>query len=337
MENAPLISVIVPMYNAEKYLGECLDSLLAQSFKDFEIIMVDDCSTDGSRKIADSYVEKFGGRLKIYNTEKNSGAGAARNKGLMLSHGEYVFFMDADDTIAQNAFEEMYDLAKKSNVDVVNCTKAYRMNAAGTEVTPINLNDPNSEFLVEEDTAWRVQNLLKNNFGWNVWIRLLRRDFLLDNKIFFPEDIEYGEDQVWTHGILFCAKKILHLPRPYYSYRQSENSITRKKRNALQIVNVRLRVVINGLKWIDDMLEKNEFFKQNPELRHKVLDHFTRRFYNGLFKHTAKTTQTDIYDSLKQEFGRGFGEYDVLIPALLTLVNTNQKTIENLRKKLQNK
>ncbi|MBR4904403.1 MAG: glycosyltransferase [Selenomonadaceae bacterium] len=337
MENAPLISVIIPMYNAEKYLGECFDSLLAQTFKNFEIVLIDDCSTDKSRKIAESYIEKFDGRLKIYDSEKNSGAGAARNKGLMLSQGEYVFFMDADDTIAPNALEEMYSLAKKSDVDVVNCTKGYKMNAEGTEVTPINLNDPNSEFLVEEDMSWRIQNLLKNNFGWNVWIKLSRRDFLIDNKIFFPEDIEYAEDQVWTHGILFCAKKILHLPRPYYSYRQSENSIVRKKRNALQIVNVRLRVIINGLKWIDDMMEKNKFFQLNPQLRHKVLDHFTRRFYNGLLKHTGKTTQTDIYDSLKKEFGKDFGEYDVLIPALCTLVNTNQKKIEELKKKLKNK
>ena len=86
------VSVIIPMFNEEKYIGECLESILAQTFKDFELIVVNDCSTDSSVEVVESYAEKFGGRLKLFSTEKNSGSGAVpRNKGLNFSCGEYIF------------------------------------------------------------------------------------------------------------------------------------------------------------------------------------------------------------------------------------------------------
>lgn len=85
------VSVIIPLYNAEKYVGECLDSLLEQTFQDFEVIVVDDCSTDNSAKIVESYAPKFNGRFMFTILEKNSGSGALpRNKGLLLSRGEYI-------------------------------------------------------------------------------------------------------------------------------------------------------------------------------------------------------------------------------------------------------
>ena len=329
------VSVIIPMYNAEEFIAECFDSLLAQTFKNYEVILVDDASTDNSCKIVKSYIKKFSGRLNIFHTEKNSGsASVPRNKGLMLSRGEYVLFVDADDKIAPNALEEMYNYAKEYNVDIVNCTKMYKMNEDCSGIKIVNLNDTD-ELLVETDMAWRVENLLKNKFGWEIWLRLVRRDFLIENELFFLADVDYGDDRIWQHGLLFRAKKILHLPRAYYFYRQTKNSIRRKKRNSLQMVNSRLRAVINGLRWIDDIMEKTPFFKEEPQLRHKVLDYFTRKFYNEIFKYSLKTSQSEIYESLKQEFGKDFGEHDILIPALCTFVNTNQKKIEKLKEKLE--
>ena len=331
MENVPAVSVIIPMYDAEKFIGECLDSILAQTFKNYEVILVNDCATDNSRQIAESYVEKFDGRLKIYDNEKNLGAGASRNKGLMLSGGEYIFFMDSDDTLIQQALGEMHTFAKNYNADVVNCTKVYRMNTDRTETVLSNVNDKVDKTVIEEDIKQRLETLLRNKLGWGVWLRLSRRSFLIDNQIFFVEDLVWGEDQVWTYGLL-CAKKVLHLPQAYYCKRKY--SSTWKKRYHPQNLNVRYRALVNGLKWIDDILEKSEYFQQNPQFRHKVLDHFTRNAYSEIFKHSLKTPQAKIYESLKEEFGKDFGEYDVLIPALLTLVNTNQKEIDSLKKKL---
>ena len=338
MAITPAVSVIIPMYNAENYIGECLDSLFLQTFQDYEIILIDDRSTDNSRAVAESYVPKFSGRLKIFHTKKILGVGAARNKGLILSRGEYVFFMDADDLLMLNGLEEMYVLANGFKADAVDCTDNYKISANGQEAIAVVREIPKVSdvaFFAEESIDWRTQVLLANKFCLNVWSKLLRRDFLLENKIFFPESIEYGEDQIWAHGVLFRAKVMVHLPKAYYFYRQSKNSITRKKRNPLQITNVRLAVVIEGLKWIDDIMEKTLLFKEEPQLRHKVLDYFTRRLYKGLFKHTLATPQWEIYESLKSAFGKGFGEYDVLIPALCTLANANQKKIEKLKEKLK--
>ena len=106
------VSVIIPVYNAEKYLRGCLESILNQTFADFEVIVVDDCSTDNSLAIAESFLEKFGGRLKIISLPKNTGnASVPRNEGLRFSRGEYVFFMDNDDLILDNALETLYNFA----------------------------------------------------------------------------------------------------------------------------------------------------------------------------------------------------------------------------------
>ena len=115
----PNISVIIPLYNAKEYIGKCLDSLLAQTFQNFEVIVVNDCSTDKSTDIVESFKEKFGERLKLTNTEKNSGGCGfvPRNVGLGLASGEYVFFVDADDYLAENALTILYTAAKENEAE----------------------------------------------------------------------------------------------------------------------------------------------------------------------------------------------------------------------------
>ncbi len=126
--NFPAVSVIIPMYNAERYVAECLDSLLAQTFTDFEVIVVDDCSTDSSVAVVESYLERFGGRLKLMRTIKNTGSGTEpRNFGLAYSRGEYVYFMDNDDAVTPSALEELYTHAKNFDADVVQCEKYYEI------------------------------------------------------------------------------------------------------------------------------------------------------------------------------------------------------------------
>ena len=337
MDKLFAISVIIPMYNAEQYIAECLDSLLNQTFQDFEVIIINDSSNDSSRAIAESYIPKFGERLKIFDNEKNFGQGYSRNNGLRYATGEYVFFMDADDMLLLSGLEKMYAVTKYADkVDVVNLTKYYAWDDVKQNCVLVNpkISISVQELLIENNLKWRIENLLEDKFMWKIWCRLLRRDFLLENEIFFPEDIEFGEDQIWTHGILFCAEKTVHLPYACYLYRRSKNSITLKERNTLQIITVRLGVVINGLKWIDDIIRKNAFLNKNLQLRHEILDHFTRRFYAWILMHANKKSQTEIYGAIKREFGDNFGEYDVLISALCTYATKNQKEINNLKKKL---
>ena len=122
-ENAPKISVIVPMYNAEKYLSLCINSILAQTFKDFELILIDDCSTDKTLEVAKSFSDS---RIKLLQNEKNLGTpGAVRNVGIDAAHGEYLFFCDNDDVMLPNALEILYSTAKINNADVSTTKKSY--------------------------------------------------------------------------------------------------------------------------------------------------------------------------------------------------------------------
>ena len=125
MKNSPKVSVIVPVFNAEKFLGACLESVLIQTLEDFEVLVADDCSTDSSRQIAESFLEKFDGRLKIISLEKNFGSAVPRNEGLRFSRGEYIFFMDADDLIVDNALEELFNAAEKFSADVVYMNRGF--------------------------------------------------------------------------------------------------------------------------------------------------------------------------------------------------------------------
>ena len=124
------ISVVIPLYNAEKYISECLGSLLAQTFQDFEVIVVDDCSTDNSVQIVERYVSKFNGRLNLFHLKENSGSGGVpRTKGITFSRGKYVFFLDADDRLENIALEKMYSLINYYDTDVVYFEKSLRVAA----------------------------------------------------------------------------------------------------------------------------------------------------------------------------------------------------------------
>ena len=120
MDKAPEISVIVPIYNVEKYLGRCLDSILASTFEDIEVILVDNCGQDNSRAICDEYAAKDN-RIQIVENPHNMGVSAARNNGMNHAHGKYISFVDSDDYIDRTMFEKLYKAMERENVDMVGC------------------------------------------------------------------------------------------------------------------------------------------------------------------------------------------------------------------------
>ena len=328
--NLPAVSVIIPLYNAEKYIGECLESLLAQTFQDFEVVVVDDCSTDTGRQIAESYLEKFGERLNVYDSRQNSGVSAARNMGLQISRGEYVFFLDADDLLLPNGLERMYRLAKYFDVEFVNCTGFYNMSDDGKQRTLRQLKKltTTNENILEANLEWRVKGLLKDNFYWAPWRKLLRRDFLLRQKIFFPEGLKISADEIWTHGLLFLAKKIVHVPLAVYLYRKSDNSLLRTKRTPLQTMNLYVNSIIQGQRWLDRIMDKVPFFELNPQYRYAILEHSAQRYFNQIYKNSSEVSSLEVYKAIKDEFGNELGNYDVLVPVLCTLIIGCLKNIE---------
>ena len=316
------------MFNAEKYIAECLDSLLTQTFTNFEVIIVDDCSTDNSIAIVESYASKFNGRLTLSHMETNSGSGALpRNKGLELSRGEYVYFMDADDLFTKTALEELYALAKDFDADVVYCEKNYQTNNDGSnlKVTSCQKGDfVDRPTFDTEDLSQRVMNILETRYWVTPWNKFVRRRLIVEHEIFFPP-VKISEDTVWTWGLVLYAKKFLRVPNIIYIRRLSEDSMMRTKRTPQRKINFWLNPVLFGLKSLDKFMSKVEFLRQNPSYRYAVLENFVVTKFNMIFKDSAQLPPFVTYETLKHEFGDKLGEHDVLICAMCTVLNTQQK------------
>ena len=321
------ISVIIPLYNAEKYLGVCLESLLIQTFQDFEVIIVDDCSTDNSRLIVERYLPKFGGRLKLFSMEKNSGRGALpRNKGLKLSRGEYVFFMDNDDLLTSTALEELYTHAKNFSADVVYCEKFYVTDA---DLRNVDLMSSQRGAFVDEPTFEtnifheRLDEIRQYRFLVMPWTKLVRRDLLTENEIVFPDIIR--DDDIWTWSLVFYAKRFLRVPNAVYIWRTVKDSITRVEKTPAQEINFWLNPVILGVKTLNEIMSKHEFFKRNPQPQYVMLSYFIEVSFSLLFERSEDLTLFDFYEAVRKEFSKNLGEQDVLVPLLCSFINRQQR------------
>ncbi|MBE8952358.1 MAG: glycosyltransferase [Quinella sp. 1Q7] len=267
----PAISVIIPLYNAERFIGELLDSILAQTFKNFEVIVVDDCSTDNSVAVVESYRERFGGRLKLVHTEKNSGApGVPSNIGLSFSRGEYLSILDDDDIITPTAFEELYPIAKAFDADVVACEIYFNVPAehwhdpaawqAFHEGKKPDGNFVDKPTLITADIAERVNMVARreNVLPWPMWAKLIRRDFLLENDIRFADNVL--QDVIAAQCMIYVAKNYVRVPNVVNCYRNHTTSLSNRKEDTLKYIRKYLRVLTNGFKHMDDFFERQGIF-----------------------------------------------------------------------------
>jgi Glycosyltransferases involved in cell wall biogenesis len=230
-----LFSIIIPVYNVEQYLRECLDSVLAQSFSDYEVICVNDGSTDGSLSILEEYAKKDN-RFVVVN-QQNKGQGAARNVALKLAKGGYVFFLDSDDWLAPNALEI---LAKAVSDEDVLCFNGqlYYEDRKVFEVPDKLLIKP-----YKSGIEYCNENLLQHRmFAFAcVVLRLYRRDFLIGKELFFHEGI-YHEDDLFSTVVCYYAGKVNVVSDVLYYYRIREGSTmtsrnVKKSRNVITVAN----------------------------------------------------------------------------------------------------
>ena len=320
--------MVIPLYNAEKYIAECLDSILAQTFTDFEVIVVDDCSTDSSCEIVQSYAEKFDGRLTLSRMDKNHGSGAvSRNRGLMLSRGEYVFNMDNDDLITKTALEELYTLAKDYDADVVYCEKFYRSDSAGKNI--YFLDEKHYE-VVDKPTietgnlSDRIHAFVRNKHRVEPWTKFVRRKLLIEREIIFPP-LKIADDDIWTYGLILYANKFLHVPNAVYIWRQTEDSLYRGKKTLQDTLTFWVNPILLGLKTLDNFIGKHEFFQKNPQHRYAVLEGFVNKMFDFILNRTFQLPPFAVHEIIKREFGAKLGDQDVLVAALCTALNTQQK------------
>lgn len=219
------VSVIVPVYNVEYYLEECLESILQQSFSDFEIICVEDCSTDSSAEILKKYEEAYS-NFKILWNQHNLGLSSARNLGLDKAEGEYVLFVDSDDYLEQDALKKLYVAAVQYKCDVVYFNKRvlYETDWKGTE--PKQKKYRCSEVAVQTGRGRLVQFMKQDCMkSMNAYTQFFSRRFLNENGLRFYDGLIH-EDYLFFFQSAMCAKRTLDLNEVLYVYRKRKNSLT---------------------------------------------------------------------------------------------------------------
>lgn len=331
----PAVSVIIPMFNSEKYVGECLESLLAQSFQDFEVIVIDDCSTDNGSAIVESYIPRFDEKLRLVKTKKNSGGSASRNKGMKLSRGEYLFFMDSDDLFTKTALEYMYKPAKEFNADVIYCGKYYSYNDKNKETRVHSDGVAMNKITLELNKQLEHLTLYASDkYFWAPWTKFVRRNWAVENNILFQR-LPRAQDFLWTLKIFTYAERFVRIPTPIYLYRNSPSSITRSERSDSDMMNFWISPVIKGLKEIGDFMNSVEILKQNPPLRYAIIDFFaTVHIGRDFLKLSLKFPPEKIYENFKQEFGEELGNEDVLVSYFCTRSNSLLKASLKLRQRI---
>ena len=201
------VSIIVPVYNVEKYIEKSLNSLINQTFDDFEIIIINDGSTDKSKDVIDTFIEKYPEKIKYFEKE-NGGAADARNYGINVATGEYIAFLDPDDYIEKEMLDEMYNKAKEENSDLVECDFYWEY--------------PNKKKLdTGEVYSNKKEMLIKTRvMPWN---KLIKRSLLEENNIRFPKGLRY-EDIEFTYKMVPYCTKVSFVKKPFIHYVQREES-----------------------------------------------------------------------------------------------------------------
>lgn len=207
------ISVIVPVYNVEKYLRKCFDSLVNQTLKDIEIIIINDGSPDNSKEIIDEYAKKYPKMIKALHKE-NGGLGDARNDGVKMSKGEYIAFVDSDDFVEIDMFEKLYSQAIKDKADLVIC--GYNVY---NEDYKLLYSTPSIDDSVSDNRMINI--VLGDNAVWN---RLYKRELIVDNKMKFRTRVWY-EDIDYKINVLLHSKKISTIKDGLYNYLVRQGSI----------------------------------------------------------------------------------------------------------------
>ena len=259
----PLISIIIPVYNLENYLSKCLDTITNQTYKNIEIICINDGSTDNSLKVLKEYVQKDN-RIKIIN-QNHFGPSKARNIGIKNSSGEYIVFVDGDDWIENNLVELAYNKISKCNADIV----IYGHNRVEkNQILPHKFSHETLTYY--ENKKIPIVDLI--NINHCIWDRMFRKKFLTDNNILFPEEIIQNEDGIFNLICLYYNPRYCCLPNPLYNYRPVRE---------VSIMTKHLHIIGNDIKACKYFLNTDFFKNASFEYKSLVINKFIRNFsYN---------------------------------------------------------
>lgn len=207
-----LITIILPVYNSEKYLAKCIDSILNQTYDNFELIIVDDGSKDNTNRIVTDYTDK---RLK-YVYSKHYGVSSARNIGLKKSKGKYIAFIDSDDEVASNFLELLYN----------NYSNNIQLSVCGYTKKVKNYSTNKGKKVVDRESCY--EEILNKKIGGYIWNKLFVRKIIMDNNLIFSEKLTMGEDLLFLCEYLKYCKNISIDFNKCYFYRKNVNQVSRR-------------------------------------------------------------------------------------------------------------
>lgn len=266
-----MVSIIIPVYNSERTLRHCLDSVISQSFLDWELILVDDGSTDQSGEICNKYAAKDQ-RIKVFH-KKNGGVSSARNIGLDYAKGEWIVFVDADDFVKESYLVHLLEHSQKKVDLVISYAEIYSGNNIQKESYPAKLVDETNfeSMFIENDMNWHT----------SPWSKLYKRNIIEENHLRFCESMHIGEDAVFLYSYMLCANTIyVSSDTDYCYFAYTPGSLT-KRVNSLMSETI----AYNQIRAIVEFMILKKSIKNSIALKnlHWLIASYQRRLLNALY------------------------------------------------------
>ena len=283
----PAISIVIPTYNIENYINQCLETVLSQTFKDFEVIVIDDYSTDRTVEVIESYQSRFDGRLRLYKFPKNTNDGAAtpKNFGLHHARGKYVIFIDGDDLLTANALNDFITAAEKFQADLVFPESFIRFSDQGrlpkqSEIQiqyqrkpEIRVKEPT---LVGSSPVDKVRQYIAGEVSDFYWSKFTRREFLLDHEIEFSK-MPVRHDSIFSFSCFVLGRSV-RIPTIANGYRIGRKNANSGREGKWDETKIRkwLCDILMGTRDLRNFCQSLEIFAQDLRLEYDVINWFLR-------------------------------------------------------------
>ena len=279
------VSVIVPVYNVEKYLEKCLDSLSCQTLKEIEVIIVNDGSPDNSQSIIDKYVKKYS---NFHGYKKpNGGLSSARNYGIKYTKGEYIAFLDSDDYVTSDMYLKMYEKAISNDFDMVVCDVNYVEDDKVISVATSN---------IKNDTS-NIKKTMKNIYP-AAWNKIFKKELLVSNDVYFKEGVWF-EDVEFIYRLLPYVKNIGVVHEPFNQYVQRPGSIT-------NTVNKKIYDYVYNMNGIIDFFKERKIYDEyKKELEYSYVRYVYATFVKSILRYDYKDYMEGVnfaITSVKEHF-----------------------------------
>lgn len=285
-----MISIIVPVYKVEKYLPKCIESILNQTYKDFELVLIDDGSPDDCPQICDEYAAKDERIIVIH--QKNRGVSAARNAGLNIAKGEYIGFVDSDDFIEPKMYELMLQAIQNNQVDLAVCGYDY-VDEDGIVTRPYNNKE--DEIITQKEVLKRYFDM-PPSIRLGVWNKLFKNDLL--QGIYFTEGIKGAEDAEFLGKYLQSVKKAVVVHKPLYRNCERQGSATRGALKADSVVPA-LDIYLKTRAYINHMYPELELRAQSYYMDACLLNY-------GIYCKSCLKEQKDLVKNLRSRIRKEF-------------------------------